>query len=98
MRVLVPLLALVAGCGSYERVPIGRDRDDIEQQPACAVPGIEAAQLTALGPSDRSHWLQPWRAYRDTWPAQRMLASPGFQAPFPPDPTWLSSFTDAPAQ
>jgi hypothetical protein len=89
------MLALVAGCGPHERVPIGRDVDDIEQLPGCAVPGIDPFQLSALGPSDRSHWLQPWRAYRDTWPAQRMLGSPGFQAPFPPDPSLLPSFTEA---
>jgi hypothetical protein len=95
MRVLLPLLAFVVGCAGHERVSIGRDLEEIAEPAACAVPGVDPAQLTALGPSDRSHWLQPWRAYRDTWPAQRMLDAPGFQAPFPPDAGWLSSFTEA---
>ncbi len=95
MRALLPLLALVTGCTGHERVSIGRDLDEIAEPTACAVPGTDPAQLTGLGPSGRSHWLQPWRAYRDTWPAQRMLGSPGFQAPFPPDPGWLPSFTQA---
>jgi hypothetical protein len=25
----------------------------------------------------RSFWIQPWRAYLDTWPASRLLAAPG---------------------
>jgi hypothetical protein len=95
MRALLPLLALVAGCGPHERVPIGRDLDEIATPNGCAIAGIDPAQLTTLGPSDRSHWLQPWRAYRDTWPAQRMLDSPGFQPEFPPDPSWLPSFSEA---
>lgn len=96
MRVLpAALLVLSAGCGAHERVPIGRDTDEVGEPPACALPAIDATQLTALGPSGRSHWLQPWRAYRDTWPAKRLLAAPGFQVPFPPDPSWLESFRDA---
>src|SRR4051812_31219832 len=37
----------------------------------------DPSQLTALSFGDRSHWLQPWRAYLDTWPATRMLDSIG---------------------
>jgi hypothetical protein len=95
MRVLLPLLAVIAGCGPHERVPIGRDLEEVPKDNACALPAIDPEQLTLLGPSDRSHWLQPWRAYRDTWPARRMLDAPGFQPEFPPDPSWLSSFAVA---
>jgi hypothetical protein len=38
---------------------------------------VDPSQLTALSFGDRSHWLQPWRAYLDTWPATRMLDSIG---------------------
>jgi hypothetical protein len=88
-------ILLLAGCGSHERVPIGRD--DAPQQPAnrCAIAGADPLEQALLGPSDRSHWLQPWRAFRDTWPASRMLASPGYQAPFPPDPSWVSAFSSS---
>ena len=37
----------------------------------------DPAQLTDLQFGDRSHWLQPWRAYLDTFPATRMLDSIG---------------------
>ncbi len=33
---------------------------------------IQPAQQTALAFGDRSHWLQPWRAYLDTPPATRL--------------------------
>ena len=33
---------------------------------------IDPAQQTALGFGDRSHWLQPWRAYMDTPPATKL--------------------------
>ncbi|MGZ4203173.1 MAG: hypothetical protein ACXVRH_14090, partial [Thermoleophilaceae bacterium] len=38
---------------------------------------VDPAQLTDLQFGDRSHWLQPWRAYMDTWPGTRMLDSIG---------------------
>src|SRR5690349_4262141 len=37
----------------------------------------DPSQLTDLSFADRSHWLQPWRAYMDTWPATRMLDAVG---------------------
>jgi len=33
---------------------------------------VDPAQQTALGFGDRSHWLQPWRAYMDTPPATKL--------------------------
>ncbi|MGI8731387.1 MAG: hypothetical protein ACR2LK_15640 [Solirubrobacteraceae bacterium] len=38
---------------------------------------IDASQLTALDFGERSHWLQPWRAYLDTVPAQRLRDAVG---------------------
>lgn len=38
---------------------------------------VDPAQLTDLQFGDRSHWLQPWRAYMDTWSGTRMLDSIG---------------------
>jgi hypothetical protein len=83
---------LSAGCGSHERVPIGSDDQPAAPSPSCEVAGVEPLELTLLGPSDRSHWLQPWRAYRDTWPAVRMQGAAGYQVAFPPDPVWVGTF------
>ncbi len=94
MRALWLLATLLsAGCGSHERVPIGRDNPPAMPSPTCGVAGIEPLELTLLGPSDRSHWLQPWRAYRDTWPAVRMQGAAGYQVAFPPDPAWAAVFS-----
>jgi hypothetical protein len=38
---------------------------------------IDPSQQTALAFGERSHWLQPWRAYLDTMPAQRLRDAPG---------------------
>ncbi|MGI8793595.1 MAG: hypothetical protein ACR2H3_10530 [Acidimicrobiales bacterium] len=38
---------------------------------------IDASQQTALDFGERSHWLQPWRAYLDTVPAQRLRDAVG---------------------
>jgi hypothetical protein len=93
-------LCLAAGliaCGSYERVPIGRNAPPLNAPPLtdCQLVHIDENQLTWLGPDDRSHWLQPWRAYRDTWPSRRMLDAAGFQLPFPPDAARLELFAAA---
>ncbi len=93
MRVLWLVATLLsAGCGSHERVPIGRDNQPATPAPSCEVAGVEPLELTLLGPSDRSHWLQPWRAYRDTWPASRMRNAAGYQVALPPDPAWVGPF------
>jgi hypothetical protein len=84
---------LSVGCSGHERVPIGRDDPSEPPQASCEVAGLDPRELTALGPSDRSHWLQPWRAYRDTWPASRMRQAAGYQVPFPPDPGWSAAFS-----
>jgi hypothetical protein len=38
---------------------------------------IDPRFLTSLPFGTRSFWLQPWRAYLDTWPASRLLESVG---------------------
>jgi hypothetical protein len=44
----------------------------------CQTPHVDPFQQSALADGDRSHWLQPWRAFRDTWPAARMRDAPAF--------------------
>jgi hypothetical protein len=67
------VVALAFACDQPSTVPIGLDR--------CQTPGTDPLELTALGPTDRSHWLQPWRAYLDTWPASRMRDAIGIGVP-----------------
>lgn len=43
----------------------------------CELRYVDEQQQTLLGPGDRSHWLQPWRAYQDTFPARRMREALG---------------------
>ena len=38
---------------------------------------IDSSQQTAVAFGERSHWLQPWRAYLDTVPAQLLRDAPG---------------------
>ncbi len=38
---------------------------------------IDSRYLTEVGFGKRSFWIQPWRAYLDTWPASRLLDSLG---------------------
>jgi hypothetical protein len=47
--------------------------------PACGAvcAPIDAAYLTDLGFGKASFWIQPWRAYLDTWPASRLLDALG---------------------
>lgn len=40
---------------------------------------VDPSQQTLLAFGQRSHWLQPWRAYLDTPPAARMLDAVGMQ-------------------
>jgi chitodextrinase len=55
--------------------------------PPASVPGrgtvvnpIDPRQLSALQFGARSHWLQPWRAYLDTWPSARLHEGIGMVA------------------
>ena len=40
-------------------------------------PPVDPRQQTALEFGDRSHWLQPWKAYMETPPVSRLLDAPG---------------------
>ncbi len=40
---------------------------------------VDQRQQTALSFGDRSHWLQPWRAYLDTVPATKLREAIGIQ-------------------
>jgi hypothetical protein len=46
---------------------------------------IDARFLTDVPFGKRSFWLQPWRAYLDTWPASRLLESVGINFPSHPE-------------
>lgn len=46
---------------------------------------IEPEQQTKLAFPQRSHWLQPWRAYLDTQPASRVRAALGINFDVPPE-------------
>jgi hypothetical protein len=61
-------LALVACDGSQAEVLALR----------CQSVALDPFQETALPPGELSHWLQPWRGWSDTWPAQRMRDAPVF--------------------
>ena len=39
-------------------------------------PTVDPRQQTALAFGDRSHWLQPWKAYMETPPVTRLLDAP----------------------
>jgi hypothetical protein len=45
---------------------------------------IDARFLTDVNFGKRSFWLQPWRAYLDTWPASRLTESLGINFPTNP--------------
>jgi len=62
IALLVLAAVLVASGSDQERAP----RGGILRNP------IDPRQQTALAFGERSHWLQPWRAYLDTPPATRL--------------------------
>jgi hypothetical protein len=45
---------------------------------------IDPRQQTSIAFGERSHWLQPWRAYLDTVPATRLLDAVGIDFDVPP--------------
>jgi hypothetical protein len=45
---------------------------------------IDPRQQTSIAFGQRSHWLQPWRAYLDTVPATRLLDAVGIDFDVPP--------------
>ncbi len=67
-----------------EREPCAAPADDLRYTPSSTAP-VDPAQLTKLPFGDRSHWLQPWRAWSDTPPAARIAAAVGINFNVEPD-------------
>jgi hypothetical protein len=75
-RTTLALCAMATGACSdriIETVALGGGTDTI----ACSTPYATPLAETSLGEIDRSHWLQPWRAYSETWAAERMRRAVG---------------------
>jgi hypothetical protein len=78
-------LALVPGGAmpSEVRCLVGGQSKTFEVAPSAASPGgvvadpIDSGYLTAVPFGKSSFWLQPWRAYLDTWPAARLGEAAG---------------------
>jgi hypothetical protein len=67
------LLALVASCHGEAPVVVGTDRLG-----PCASRTLDLDQQRGLEIGNTSsHWLSPWRAWQDTWPAGRLAAVAG---------------------
>jgi hypothetical protein len=68
---------------SEVRCPLADGSRTFTVTPAAPAPGgvvadpIDASYLTGVPFGYRSFWIQPWRAYLDTWPASRLLNSVG---------------------
>ncbi len=65
------------------RCPVTAGSRTFAVTPAAPAPGgvvtdpIDSRYLTGVPFGRRSFWIQPWRAYLDTWPASRLLRSVG---------------------
>ncbi|MGO9467009.1 MAG: hypothetical protein ACLQIB_10010 [Isosphaeraceae bacterium] len=70
-RVGIGLLPVVALAGTYLGDP---PRVAAQGQPGAY---IDKRHLTELSFGTHSHWLEPWRAYQETIPAQRFLEAQG---------------------
>ena len=68
---------------SQVQCPTASGNGVLTVSPAAAAPGgvltdpIDSKYLSEVPFGDRSFWIQPWRAYIDTWPASRLLDSLG---------------------
>ncbi len=67
----IELIALIAFAGGLADDPL---RVAPQREPGAY---IDERHLTALSFGIHSHWLQPWRAYQETLPAQRFLDAQG---------------------
>ncbi|HKI16463.1 MAG TPA: hypothetical protein VKA15_01205, partial [Isosphaeraceae bacterium] len=76
-------LELVPGGAMPAKVQCPASHEALSVSPAGPSPGgvvsdpIDAKYLTEAPFGTRSFWIQPWRAYLDTWPASRLLDSLG---------------------
>ena len=63
--------------------PVGEDARTFAVEPPAPTSGgvltnpIDPRYLTGVPFGRRSFWIQPWRAYLDTWPASRLLEAVG---------------------
>ncbi len=76
------MIAKRAGFGLSLLVFVAFEGPLLADPPRAAPPGrpgvyIDERHLTALAFGSHSHWLQPWRAYQETLPAQRFLDAQG---------------------
>jgi hypothetical protein len=69
LRLAGAVLIVLAAVGVY--LALGISSKDDSRWRTLRTP-IDPAQQTALAFGERSHWLQPWRAYLDTPPATRL--------------------------
>ena len=65
-----------------ESTPGGEASTAARSGGAAATP-IDFSYLTSLPFGRRSFWVQPWRAYLDTWPASRLLNAVGINFTLP---------------
>jgi hypothetical protein len=83
LTLLVPSTAVAHGDagGATPTEPSGRLPADAGET---VTDPIDPRFLTDLPFGRRSFWVQPWRAYLDTWPASRLLEAVGFDFPTNP--------------
>jgi hypothetical protein len=90
LALLAALLALLAGCSKAAHIssrPSAAKQSAAAPEskatesalPACGVEcdPIDPRYLTDLPFGASSFWIQPWRAYLDTWPSSRLLDAVG---------------------
>lgn len=77
IAVVLLVMVVVAAAGRSSR-PSGGEPPVVLRDP------IEAREQTSVEFGQRSHWLQPWRAYLDTVPASRLLGAIGIDFDVPP--------------
>jgi hypothetical protein len=78
IAVTVLATSIVATAGPASRSEVG------PRPPAVLRDPIDPRQQTSIAFGERSHWLQPWRAYLDTVPADRLLDAVGIDFDVPP--------------
>ncbi len=82
-RVRCPTEAEVSRTSRAKPSYIAENADVLAVSPAAESPGgvvsdpIDPKYLTEVPFGTSSFWIQPWRAYLDTWPASRLLDSLG---------------------
>ena len=73
----IVVLALTPPSAPPERSPVLAATESTSATGGVVNDPIDPRYLTALRFGETSFWIQPWRAYLDTWPASRLLDSLG---------------------